>query len=191
MYFLPLSLRRRSVLLQPQRLHPHHLHLPVQRAQEGGDDGASQPAGLRSLPGGPAVSPVGAALSLHAGPHGDGRPVREDALAGQPEEHQLRGAGDHTGGRPAQIQHQVCISKSSKQENVTYWRLLSLFHRLSRSHVWTTWDLGQVSIISYFSPGSNIGFQMIFNFTNFSAETFLSFVSSSSTFPLKEKVTQM
>lgn len=113
----PLSLCRRSVLLQPQRLHPHHLHLPVQRAQEGGDDGASQPAGLRSLPGGPAVAPVGAALPLHTGPHGDGRPVREDALAGQPEEHQLRGAGDHAGGRPAQIQHQVCKSKSSKQDN--------------------------------------------------------------------------
>lgn len=104
---------RRSVLLQPQRLHPHRLHVPLQRAEEGGDHGAPQPAGLLLLvflvPGGPAVSPVRAALPLHTGPHGDGRPVREAALAGQPEERQLGGAGRHTGGRPAQVQLQVCI----------------------------------------------------------------------------------
>lgn len=47
-------------------------------------------------------------MPLHAGAHGDGRPVREDALTGDAEEHQLGGAGHHAGGRPAQIQHQVC-----------------------------------------------------------------------------------
>lgn len=103
----PLPPRRRSVFLQPERLHPHHLHLSVSRAAEGGDDGPQQPAQLRLLPGGPAVSPVGAAVPLHPGSHRDGGAVREDALAGQPEEHQLGGAARHPGGGPAQVQHQV------------------------------------------------------------------------------------
>lgn len=106
----PFPPRRRSVFLQPQRFHPHHLHLCVQRAAESGDNGPKQPAELRLLPGGPAVPPVGAAVPLHPGSHGDGRPVREDALPRQPEERQLRGAADGPGGSPAQVQHQVGVA---------------------------------------------------------------------------------
>lgn len=98
---------RGPVLLQPQGLHPHHLHLPVQRAAQGGHGGAPQPAGLRLLPGGPAVAPVGAAVPLHAGAHGDGRPVREDARTGLAEEYRIGGAGGASRGRPAQVQQQV------------------------------------------------------------------------------------
>lgn len=61
---------RRSVVLQQEGFHQDHLHVPAERAEEGGLHGTPGTDQLHAVPGGAALAFIRAAVPLHAGQDG-------------------------------------------------------------------------------------------------------------------------